>query len=84
MRETKHVHKGKKMIPMIKKKSVEEDIVTKVIADVAYNSIRNFSLPDNCIEPVIRGRSNALIKAKGMYVKEAISNRAEGGSRCKK
>jgi len=55
--------------------------VTKVIADGAYDSRRNFRfLSDSSIEPVIKVKKNASTKARGMYAKKAISNnRAEGG-----
>ena len=65
MRVTKHVHDGKKMIPLIKE-VLKKDNVTKVIADGAYDSRRNIRfLADNCIEPVIKVRRNASTKAMG-------------------
>ena len=74
-----HVHGGKKMIPMIKG-VLKKDNVNKVIADGPYDSRRNFRfLSDSNIESV-KGEKERIYKSKGVYTKEAIRNRAEGGS----
>jgi transposase len=66
MKVTKeHVHDGRKLVPLVKQ-AVQNFHVSKVIADGAYDSRRNFRfLADNDIEPIIKVRKNASLKARG-------------------
>jgi len=66
MKVTKeHVHDGKKLIPLVKQ-AVQNFHVKKVIADGAYDSRKNFRfLADKDIEPIIKVRKNASLKARG-------------------
>ncbi len=66
MKVTKeHVHDGKKLIPLVKQ-VMQKVKVSKVIADGAYDSRKNFRfLADNNVEPVIKVRKNASTKARG-------------------
>ncbi len=66
MKVTKeHVHDGKKLMPLVKQ-VMQNANVTKVIADGAYDSRKNFRfLSDNDIEPVIKVRKNASLHARG-------------------
>jgi len=66
MKVTKeHIHDGRKLMPLVKQ-AMDKFNVSKVIADGAYDSRRNFRfLADNRIEPVIKVRKNASLRAKG-------------------
>jgi hypothetical protein len=60
-----NVHDSKKFSPMIREVSEEYDI-DKVYADKAHDNRRSFNLLDNLnIDPAIKIRKNASIKAKG-------------------
>lgn len=62
-----HVHDGKKLIPLVKQVMQNANVsISKVIADGAYDSRKNFRfLSDNDIEPIIKVRKNASLKARG-------------------
>lgn len=66
MKVTKEdVHDGKKLISLVKQ-AMKNASIGKVIADGAYDSRNNFRfLSDNNIEPVIKVRKNASLKARG-------------------
>lgn len=67
MKVTKeHVHDGRKLIPLVKQVMKKNVNVSKVIADGAYDSRKNFRfLADNNIESVIKVRKNASLHARG-------------------
>lgn len=68
MKVTKeHVHDSKKLMPLVKQIMQNANVsIGKVIADGAYDSRRNFRfLADNDIEPVIKVKKNASLKARG-------------------
>ena len=66
MKVTKErVHDSRKLTPLVKR-AVENASVSRVIADGAYDSRKNFRfLADNRIEHVIKVRKNASLKAGG-------------------
>ena len=66
MKVTKeYVHDGKKLIPLVKQ-AMQNTNVSKVIADGAYDSRKNFRfLANNKIEPIIKVRKNASLHARG-------------------
>ncbi len=66
MKVTKeHVHDGRKLIPLVKQ-VMQNGNVSRVIADGAYDSRKNFRfLADNDIKPVIKVRKNASLHARG-------------------
>ncbi len=66
MKVTKeHVHDGRKLVPLVRQ-AMQNANVSKVIADGAYDSRKNFRfLADNNIEQVIKVRKNASLHARG-------------------
>jgi len=66
MKVTKeYVHDSKKLMPLVKQ-VMQNANVSKVIADGAYDSRKNFRfLADNKIESVIKVRKNASLHARG-------------------
>lgn len=67
MKVTKeHVHDGRKLVPLVKQAVQKNLHISKVIADGAYDSRKNFRfLAHNDIEPIIKVRKNASLHARG-------------------